>query len=240
MVKLNNINVFFEKDKPVLKDVNFTMSKGEVVTIIGPSGSGKSTLVRTINNLVVPNSGEVYIDGELVNEKNITKIRSKIGMVFQSFELFPHLTVLENLVLAPRSLKKLSESEAKKRALKWLEKVNLIDKQNVYPNSLSGGEKQRIAICRSLNMNPEIMLFDEPTSALDPEMVQEVLQIIQAVVDLGVSMIIVTHEMAFARKISDRIIFMDEGSIIEEGTPKQIFEEPKSERLKKFLSKVLI
>ena len=213
MIKFKNVSVAF-KGKVVLEDVNLHIEKGEIVTIIGPSGSGKSTLIRTMNRLVVPTSGEVYFKDGLVTEKNINQVREHMGMVFQQFELFPHLTVLENMTLAPVLLNKMSKDEAKEKAIALLERVNLLDKIDAYPNSLSGGQKQRIAIVRSLIMNPDVMLFDEPTSALDPEMVKEVLQVIKEVAESGMTICIVTHEMKFAREISTRVLFVDQKSIL--------------------------
>ena len=238
MIKFKNVSVAF-KGKVVLEDVNLHIEKGEIVTIIGPSGSGKSTLIRTMNRLVVPTSGEVYFKDELVTEKNINQVREHMGMVFQQFELFPHLTVLENMTLAPVLLNKMSKDEAKEKAIALLERVNLLDKIDAYPNSLSGGQKQRIAIVRSLIMNPDVMLFDEPTSALDPEMVKEVLQVIKEVAESGMTIGIVTHEMKFAREISTRVLFVDQKQILEDGTPEEIFNNPKTDRLQEFFSKVL-
>ncbi len=238
MIKFENVSVAF-KGKVVLEDVNLHIKKGEIVTIIGPSGSGKSTLIRTMNRLVVPTSGEVYFKDELVTEKNINQVREHMGMVFQQFELFPHLTVLENMTLAPVLLNKMSKDEAKEKAITLLERVNLLDKIDAYPNSLSGGQKQRIAIVRSLIMNPDVMLFDEPTSALDPEMVKEVLQVIKEVAESGMTICIVTHEMKFAREISTRVLFVDQKQILEDGTPEEIFNNPKTDRLQEFFSKVL-
>lgn len=225
----------------VLKDVSCTINKGEVVAIIGPSGSGKSTLLRCINLLEQPTSGDVLIDGEKINVKgvNINKVRQRMGMVFQLFNLFPHLNVMENITIAPKKLKIGEDESIDKEAERLLAKVGLSDKRDAYPVQLSGGQKQRIAIARALAMKPDIMLFDEPTSALDPEMVKEVLIVIKELVDEGMTMAIVTHEMGFAREIADRILFMDEGRIIEEGSPKKIFENPENERTKLFLSKVL-
>ena len=238
MLKLNNVSVNFDNDY-ILENINLEISKGEIVCIIGPSGSGKSTLIRTMNHMVVPSFGEVIYKEEVLTKKNINSIREKIGMVFQSFELFPHLNVLENIILAPVHLKKMSKEEAIEKAKELLEKVNLLDKIDASVNSLSGGQKQRIAIVRSLIMSPEVMLFDEPTSALDPEMVKEVLNLMQEVAEDGMTMVIVTHEMDFAKQIGTKIIFIDEGEIIEEGNPKEVFENSKSARLKKFLEKVI-
>lgn len=238
MIELKNATVSY-KNKCVLSDINLQIKKGEIVCIIGPSGSGKSTLIRTMNRLVVPVSGEVLFMGQALNDKNINKIREKMGMVFQQFELFPHLTVLQNMILAPVHLKKMTKEEAIIKAKELLERVNLSDKINSYPEQLSGGQKQRIAIVRSLIMEPEALLFDEPTSALDPEMVKEVLQVIKDLANTGITICIVTHEMKFAKEISDRILFVDEKTILEDDNPTEIFDNPKTDRLKEFLSKVL-
>lgn len=237
MLKANHITVAYQGNT-ILDDVSLEIKNGEIICIIGPSGSGKSTLTRSLNYLVPPSQGEIYFQGELITEKNLNQIREHIGMVFQQFELFPHLTVLQNLILAPVHLKKYEKEEAITKAKDLLEKVHLLDKLDAYPDSLSGGQKQRIAIVRSLMMNPELMLFDEPTSALDPEMVQEVLQVIQDLADSGMTICIVTHEMAFAKKISTRVLFVCDQKILEEGTPEQIFNHPQQERLKEFLSKI--
>ena len=224
----------------VLKDISVDVTEGEVLCIIGPSGSGKSTFLRCLNGLEEIQAGSITILGqELVNNKNINKLREEIGMVFQSFNLFPHLTVLENMLLAPLELKKMNKEEATEKALNLLDKVGLKDKKDVYPNTLSGGQKQRVAIARALEMNPKILLFDEPTSALDPEMVGEVLKVMKDLAQEGMTMVVVTHEMNFARDVSDRVIFMDQGYIIEEGTPEEIFTAPKSDRCKEFLDKVI-
>jgi len=224
----------------VLKDISVDVTEGEVLCIIGPSGSGKSTLLRCLNRLEEIQSGTITILGEeLVNNKNIDKLREEIGMVFQSFNLFPHLTVLENMTLAPLELKKMNKKDATEKALSLLEKVGLQDKKDVYPDTLSGGQKQRVAIARALAMNPKIMLFDEPTSALDPEMVGEVLKVMKDLAQEGMTMVVVTHEMGFAKDVSDRVIFMDQGYILEEGPPEEIFTAPTSERCKEFLDKVI-
>ena len=236
MLELSNVFVSY-KTNSVLEDINLTINKGEVVSIIGPSGSGKSTLIRTMNNLVIPTSGTIKFMGEEINEKNIDKMRQHIGMVFQQFELFPHLTVLENMILAPVTLKKLTKEEATEKAKSLLERVNLLDKALAYPDSLSGGQKQRIAIVRSLILNPDIMLFDEPTSALDPEMVNEVLEVIKELAESGMTICVVTHELGFAKQVSTRVLFVDQKKILEDSTPKEIFDNPKTERLKEFLSK---
>lgn len=225
--------------KEVLNGINLKVDKGEKVIIIGPSGSGKSTFLRTLNLLESIDSGEIIFENDKINEKtNIDQYRQNIGMVFQSFNLFNNLTVKENIMLAPVTLKIKTKEEAEKEAKKLLKKIGLKDKENKYPNQLSGGEKQRVAIARALAMNPKIMLFDEPTSALDPEMVLEVLNLMKELAESGMTMIIVTHEMSFAKEIGSKIVFMDKGKIVEEGSSKEIFENPKSSRLKKFLEKV--
>ncbi len=224
-----------------LDGVSTTIREGEVVVVIGPSGSGKSTFLRSLNLLEMPTSGHIVVDGSDITDSrsNIDMYRRKMGMVFQQFNLFPHMTVLKNMTLAPMKLLKLSEPEAKERAMAYLERVGLADRANAYPAMLSGGQKQRVAIVRALCMEPEVMLFDEPTSALDPEMVGEVLDVMKKLATDGMTMVVVTHEMGFAREVGDRILFMDEGKIIEEGTPSDIFDNPKSERLKSFLAKIL-
>lgn len=237
MLTLNNITVAFGKDV-ILKDVNLEVHQGEIICIIGPSGSGKSTLIRTMNRLVVPTEGTVTFKGEVITDKNVNSIRQHMGMVFQQFELFPHLTVLQNMILAPVQLKVMTKEEATQKAKELLARVNLSEKIDAYPNSLSGGQKQRIAIVRGLIMNPDMMLFDEPTSALDPEMVKEVLQVIKDLAHTGITICIVTHEMSFAKEISSRVIFVDQQNIVEQGTPEQVFEHPQSDRLKEFLSKM--
>lgn len=225
----------------VLKGINTHIEKGEVVVVIGPSGSGKSTFLRCLNLLEVPSSGDIIFEGNsiLSKDNNINKMREKMGMVFQQFNLFPNMTVLENITLAPIKVKKLSKEAAEKRALELLDKVGLRDKANVYPNKLSGGQKQRIAIARALAMNPDVMLFDEPTSALDPEMVGEVLNVMKSLAKEGMTMVVVTHEMGFAKEVGTRLFFMDEGKILEDGNPKEIFSNPTHPRTKDFLSKVL-
>ena len=240
MINVRNLYKSFGKNE-VLKDINETIKKGEVVVIIGPSGSGKSTFLRCLNLLEEPTSGVINFEGEDITDKNvdINKIREKMGMVFQQFNLFPHKTVMENLTIGPTKIKNISNGEAVKKGSELLEKVGLLDKKNVYPNSLSGGQKQRIAIARALAMEPDVMLFDEPTSALDPEMVGEVLGVMKSLAKDGMTMVVVTHEMGFAKEVGDRILFMDEGRIIEEGTPEEIFQNPKNSRTKDFLSKVL-
>lgn len=240
MINVRNLYKSFGKNE-VLKDINETIKKGEVVVIIGPSGSGKSTFLRCLNLLEEPTSGVINFEGEDITDKNvdINKIREKMGMVFQQFNLFPHKTVMENLTIGPTKIKNISNGDAVKKGSELLEKVGLLDKKNVYPNSLSGGQKQRIAIARALAMEPDVMLFDEPTSALDPEMVGEVLGVMKSLAKDGMTMVVVTHEMGFAKEVGDRILFMDDGRIIEEGTPEEIFQNPKNSRTKDFLSKVL-
>ncbi|PHV71232.1 glutamine ABC transporter ATP-binding protein [Sporanaerobium hydrogeniformans] len=240
MIKINNLHKSFG-NLEVLKGITDYVNKGEVVVIIGPSGSGKSTYLRCINYMEEPTSGQILVGDVDITDQNmdINLIRRKVGMVFQHFNLFPHMTVLENITLAPMKLKGLSKKEAEQVAYNLLDKVGLREKANEYPNRLSGGQKQRIAIARSLAMNPEVMLFDEPTSALDPEMVKEVLEVIKELVNEGMTMMIVTHEMGFAKEVGTRLLFMDEGKILEQGNPKEVFENPKEERTKLFLSKVL-
>jgi len=228
-------------DLEVLKGVNATIAKGEVVCVIGPSGSGKSTFLRCLNLLEEPTKGEVFLDGVSIVEhkKEIDKLRQKTGMVFQQFNLFPNMTVIENIMLAPRKVLKMSDQDARTRAEELLARVNLSEKADQYPSRLSGGQKQRVAIARALAMSPEIMLFDEPTSALDPEMVGEVLEVMKQLAGEGMTMVVVTHEMGFAREVADRVFYMDEGIIYEEGTPEQIFQNPQKTRTREFLSKVL-
>ena len=228
-------------DNHVLKGIDLTVEDGEVVAVIGPSGSGKSTLLRCLNKLEEPTSGQVIVDGVDLTDKSVKldEVRQRIGMVFQHFNLFPHMTVLENITLAPVELGKLSKAQAKERALALLDRVGLAEKADAKPASLSGGQKQRVAIARALAMDPEIMLFDEATSALDPEMVGEVLQVIRDLASGGMTMVLVTHEMGFAREVSGRTVFMDDGVVVEEATPAELFGAPKNERLKDFLSKVL-
>ena len=225
----------------VLKGVSEHIEKGEKVVIIGPSGSGKSTFLRCLNRLEEPTSGEIYFEDQLTTSPkcNIDKLRMKMGMVFQHFNLFPHLSIMDNITLAPIKLLKKSKEEAQENAMKLLARVGLPDKADAFPGQLSGGQKQRIAIARSLAMNPDVMLFDEPTSALDPEMVGEVLDLMKELAEDGMTMVVVTHEMGFAKEVANRVLFMDEGIILEQGSPKEIFTSPKSPRLKDFLSKVL-
>ena len=240
MINVENLSKNFGNLK-VLKNISTTINKGEVISIIGPSGSGKSTFLRCINKLEEPTEGHIYIDGMDLMDKNtdINKIRERVGMVFQHFNLFPNMTVLENLTLSPTIVKKESKEEAEKYALYLLQKVGLSDKSNSYPTQLSGGQKQRIAIARALAMKPEVILFDEPTSALDPEMIKEVLDVMRDLAKEGMTMLIVTHEMGFARNVGNRILFMDNGEIIEDCSPKDFFENPTNERIKDFLNKVL-
>lgn len=225
----------------VLNDISVSIQEGDVVCIIGPSGSGKSTFLRCLNKLEEPTSGDIVIDGAHLMDKNtnINLVRQHIGMVFQHFNLFPHLTVLENIILAPMDLKKVSRDEAEKNAIRLLDMVGLADKKDMKPDNLSGGQKQRVAIARALAMNPDIMLFDEPTSALDPEMVGDVLNVMKDLAKQGMTMVIVTHEMGFAKEVANRVLFTDGGKILEDGTPQQIFENPQNERTKDFLNKVL-
>ena len=235
MLEIKDIHKNFGKTK-VLKGVNLNVSEKDIVVIIGPSGSGKSTLLRVINELEKPNKGQIIFEGKTVT--NIDEYRKKVGMVFQHFNLFPHLTVLDNLILAPVKLKIKNKEDAIIEARKLLKDVGLSDKENTYPSNLAGGQKQRIAIIRTLMMNPKIILFDEPTSALDPEMVEEVLELMKKLAKDGMTMIVVSHEMKFAREVATKMIFMVDGKIEEEGTPNQIFEHPKSDRLKEFISKI--
>ena len=240
LIKTEGLEKSFGKVQ-VLKGITTEIHKGEVVVIIGPSGSGKSTFLRTLNLLEEPTGGKIYFEGvDITDPKiNINKHRQKMGMVFQQFNLFPHMTVLKNMNLAPMKLLKLSKADAEKRATELLDRVGLADRANAYPNQLSGGQKQRVAIVRALCMQPDVMLFDEPTSALDPEMVGEVLGVMKKLAEDGMTMAVVTHEMGFAREVADRVLFIDEGIIMEEGTPEEVFGNPKSPRLKDFLSKVI-
>ena len=237
MIQVDHITKKFGKLKAV-DDVSLTLKKGEIVCLIGPSGSGKSTVLRCIDHLEKPEAGSIYIDGELLKEgtPEYTKLRGKMGFVFQHFNLFPNMTVLENLTLAPLKVMGMTEEEANAVAIKYLQKVGLEDKKDTYPNKLSGGQKQRVAIARSLCLNPEVMLFDEPTSALDPEMVIEVLEVMQDLAKQGMTMMVVTHEMGFAREVADRVLFMDGGYIVEEGTPQEVFSSSNA-RIKEFLGK---
>lgn len=240
MIHVNNLHKYFGENE-VLKGINENIKKGEVVVVIGPSGSGKSTFLRCLNLLEVPTDGEIIFEGQNITDKktDINKIREKMGMVFQQFNLFPHKTVLQNLTIAPMQVKNKSRNEAEKIAKDLLAKVGLLEKANAYPASLSGGQKQRIAIARALAMEPDVMLFDEPTSALDPEMVGEVLNVMKNLAKEGMTMVVVTHEMGFAKEVGDRILFMDGGNIVEQGTPEEIFTNPTNPRTIDFLSKVL-
>lgn len=238
MIEVKNLHKKFG-DLEVLKGISDTIDEKEVVCVIGASGSGKSTFLRCINMLEQPDPGEVIVDGEVVNKDNINRVRQKMGMVFQNFNLFGHMTTLKNVMLAPMKVKKMPKDEARELSIKILDRVGLSDKLDVYPASLSGGQKQRAAIARALAMEPEYMLFDEPTSALDPEMVGEVLEVMKRLAEDGMSMIIVTHEMGFAREVADRVLFMDGGIILEEGRPQDIFSNPKNERTQQFLKAVL-
>ncbi len=240
MIEIQNLHKSFG-DLQVLKGISETIDKGEVVVMIGPSGSGKSTFLRCLNRLEEVTEGHIFIDGEEITapKANVNRIRQRMGMVFQHFNLFPHLSILENVTLAPTLTKKRSRTDAKTDAMRLLQMVGLEDKADAYPSQLSGGQKQRVAIARALAMEPEIMLFDEPTSALDPEMVGEVLEVMKQLAKSGMTMVIVTHEMGFAREVASRVLFMDQGIIMEQGTPAQMFSNPQNERTQLFLSKVL-
>ena len=239
MIKLENIVKNFG-DVHVLKNVNLTVNEGEKLVVIGPSGSGKSTLIRCMDYLEEPTSGKVTVDGyDLSLKKDLANVRQSAAMVFQQFNLYPHMTVLENLTLAPIKLQKVSKKDAEESGLKYLEKVGLTGKANAYPSQLSGGQQQRVAIARALNMHPKIMLFDEPTSALDPEMIQEVLDVLVGLSKENITMVVVTHEMGFAKQVADRIVFMDGGQIIEEAHPEEFFSNPKNERARSFLNKII-
>lgn len=240
MIQIKDLHKSFG-ELVVLDGIDLEFKDGEIVSILGPSGSGKSTLIRCINRLEEPTSGEIYIDGELVtdNEKQLKKIRQHVGMVFQHFNLFPHMTVLKNLTFSPIKEKKVKKEDAVKKAEELLERVGLSDKLHTYPGKLSGGQKQRVAIARTLAMEPDIILLDEPTSALDPEMIKEVLDVIKDLAGTGITMILVTHEMSFAREVSDRILFLDGGKVIEDAPPEEFFSNPKSERTKTFLAKMM-
>jgi polar amino acid transport system ATP-binding protein len=241
VIKVENLVKQF-KDLKAVNDVSLEIKKGEIVCLIGPSGSGKSTVLRCINGLEKPESGHIYVNDQLLDEKDpetYKKLRSLMGFVFQHFNLFPNMTVLENLTLAPIQVMKKSKDEAEQIACQYLERVGLLDKKDEYPNKLSGGQKQRVAIARSLCMNPQIMLFDEPTSALDPEMVIEVLEVMQELANEGMTMVVVTHEMGFARTVADRVIFLEDGKIVEENTAEEFFRNPKTQRAQDFLNKVM-
>ena len=242
LIKAENIKKYYKNGEiKALDDVSLEIKKGEVVVIIGPSGSGKSTMLRTLNLLEIPTEGKITYDGEDITDSktNINNYRMKVGMVFKHFNLFPHMSVLKNMTIAPTKLLKKDKEEAKNTAMELLKRVNLENRAEAYPSQLSGGQKQRVAIARALCMEPEVMLFDEPTSALDPEMVGEVLNVMKDLARQGMTMVVVTHEMGFAREVASRVIFMDEGKIIEEGTPEMVFEHPRSERTQSFLSKVI-
>ncbi|MEX2947232.1 amino acid ABC transporter ATP-binding protein [Staphylococcus warneri] len=240
MIKIQNLNKKFGNNE-VLKDINLNINKGEVVAIIGPSGSGKSTLLRCMNLLETPTKGHVIFEGNDLTKKGVhlEQLRQKMGMVFQNFNLFPHKKVKENIMLAPKLLKKNDHSTLNEQAIELLDKVGLKDKADVYPNQLSGGQKQRVAIARALAMQPDVILFDEPTSALDPEVVGDVLKVMKDLAKEGMTMVVVTHEMSFAKDVSDKVIFMADGVVVESGTPQEIFEKPQHERTKNFLSRVL-
>ncbi|MCI2919484.1 amino acid ABC transporter ATP-binding protein [Staphylococcus hominis] len=240
MIKVQNLNKSFNKNE-VLKDINLEINKGEVVAIIGPSGSGKSTLLRCMNLLETPSNGKVIFEGKELTHKNInlSELRQKMGMVFQNFNLFPHKTVLENVILAPKLLKKVDLKKLEIEGKALLKKVGLEEKVNAYPSQLSGGQKQRVAIARALAMHPDVILFDEPTSALDPEVVYEVLKVMKDLAKVGMTMVVVTHEMGFAKDVGDKVIFMADGYVVESETPDQLFNHPKHERTKNFLAKVL-
>jgi ABC-type polar amino acid transport system ATPase subunit len=238
MIEIKNLHKYFG-ELEVLRGIDLTVDESEVVCLIGSSGSGKSTLLRCINFLEEKNEGEIYIDGELVTSKDINAIRQKVGMVFQRFNLFPHMTVIQNVMEGPVTVKKMDKKKARGLAMDLLEKVNLLDKADEYPAMLSGGQQQRVAIARSLAMEPKVILFDEPTSALDPELVGEVLGVMNDLAKEGRTMIIVTHEMGFAKEVADRVIFISEGQIAEEGPPEEIFDHPKNERLQSFLGQIL-
>ena len=240
MIKLENVHKSFGKNE-VLKGINLHIKQGQVVVIIGPSGSGKSTVLRTMNYLEEPTSGKVIVDGMDLSDKNkLNEVRAEVGMVFQNFNLFPHMTVMDNLTLAQTKVRKTSTEEAKKIGQALLDRVGLGDKANAYPDSLSGGQKQRVAIARALAMKPKVMLFDEPTSALDPEMVSEVLDVMKSLAEDGMTMVIVTHEMGFAKKVADRVLFVDGGLILEDDTPERVFDSPTNERTKSFLDKIIL
>ncbi len=240
MITVKNLHKTFDKTE-VLKGIDYHVEKGEKIVIVGPSGSGKSTFLRCMNLLETPTSGEIWFDGKLITDPktDINKVREHMGMVFQNFNLFNNLTIMDNIILAPTKLKLMSKEEAQEKALNLLKRVNLTEKADAYPSQLSGGQRQRIAIVRSLAMNPKVMLFDEPTSALDPEMVGEVLDVMKELADSGMTMVVVTHEMGFAKEVGSKVLFVDEGIIMEENTPEEFFNHPKNPRLQDFLSKVL-
>ena len=241
IIKVERLKKSYKNTIHALRGVSLEIKKGEVVVIIGPSGSGKSTFLRSLNMLEIPTEGKIYFEGEdiTVHNADLNRIRQKMGMVFQQFNLFPHMTVLKNMTLAPKKLLKKTREEAEEKALALLDKVGLADRSDAYPSQLSGGQKQRVAIVRALCMEPDVMLFDEPTSALDPEMVGEVLDVMKRLAKDGMTMVVVTHEMSFAREVADRIVFMSDGLIVEEGTPKEIFENPKNDRTRDFCKRVV-
>ncbi len=241
MIRFEQVNKWYGRDHHVLKNLNLEVKQGEVVVVCGPSGSGKSTLIRTINQLEPINDGQIWVDGIQANspKTNINKLREEVGFVFQHFNLYPHLSVLENITIAPIQVKKQSKAEAEKTALELLERVGLAHKKDAYPSNLSGGQQQRVAIARGLAMSPRVMLFDEPTSALDPEMIGEVLSVMKSLAESGMTMMVVTHEMGFAREVADRIIFLDQGEILEDTTPEAFFTNPSTDRAKQFLRQIL-
>ncbi|MBR7088745.1 MAG: amino acid ABC transporter ATP-binding protein [Mogibacterium sp.] len=239
MIEIKGLKKSFG-DLEVLKGIDQNVEEGEVLCIVGPSGSGKSTMLRCINRLEEPTDGEIYIDGELITGENLDRIRTKMGMVFQSFNLFPHMSVLDNLTCGPVNVKKEDKKQAEDKAMKLLARVGLAEKADQFPRNLSGGQQQRVAIARALAMDPEVMLFDEPTSALDPEMVGEVLDVMKDLAKEGMTMVVVTHEMGFAKEVADKVIFMDGGYIVEQGTPEEVLSNPQMERTQDFLSKVLV
>ena len=239
MIEIKGLHKYFGENQ-VLKGIDQSVDEGEVLCIIGPSGSGKSTMLRCINRLEEPTDGEIYMDGELITEENLDRIRTKMGMVFQQFNLFPHMSVLDNLTCGPVNVKGVDKAAAEEKAKALLARVGLAEKAAEFPRNLSGGQQQRVAIARALAMDPEVMLFDEPTSALDPEMVGEVLDVMKSLASEGMTMIVVTHEMGFAKEVADKVIFMDGGYIIEQGPPKDVLENPQMDRTKDFLSKVLV
>jgi len=239
MIEIKGLRKSFG-DLEVLKGIDQNVEEGEVLCIVGPSGSGKSTMLRCINRLEEPTGGEIYIDGELITDKNVDSMRTKMGMVFQSFNLFPHKSVKENLTIGPVNVKKADKKASDEKAMELLSRVGLADKADEYPRNLSGGQQQRVAIARALAMDPEVILFDEPTSALDPEMVGEVLDVMKDLAKAGMTMVVVTHEMGFAKEVADKVIFMDGGYIVEQGTPEEVLSNPKEPRTQDFLSKVLV
>ncbi|WP_184102825.1 amino acid ABC transporter ATP-binding protein [Silvimonas terrae] len=241
MIRFNQVNKWYGRDHHVLKNISLEVKTGEVVVVCGPSGSGKSTLIRTINQLEAINDGEIWVDGIQVNnpKTNINRLREEVGFVFQHFNLYPHLSVVENITLAPIRVRKMSEADANQRAMELLERVGLAHKRDAYPSQLSGGQQQRVAIARGLAMQPKVMLFDEPTSALDPEMIGEVLKVMQGLAESGMTMMVVTHEMGFAREVADRVIFLDHGEMLEQGAPETFFQNPQHERTRQFLRQIL-